>query len=92
MVPLLLRYSRRSGACAEHCINTRRLFLPVVWVVGSVPVRNVFCNLPHNHANHDNVPAGYAMFEMGSCPACRSCESHGNRDENGPNPSGTWAV
>ena len=48
---------------------------PVVWVVGFVPVRNVFCNLPpqnkDNHAKHDIVPATCAIFEMGSCPACR---------------------
>ena len=25
-----------------------------------------------NHAKHDIVPAAYVMFEMGSCPACRS--------------------
>ena len=73
MVPLSLWHSRRSGALAEHCIDTRHLH-PVVWVVGSVPVRTVLKPAPtkttDNHANHDYVQATYAMFETGSCPAC----------------------
>ena len=42
-----LWYSRRSGVLAEHWYNyTRRLLPPVVWLVGCVPVRTEFCNLP----------------------------------------------
>ena len=34
-------------------------------------MRTVLCNLPKTQANHDDVPAGCAMSEMGSCTACR---------------------
>ena len=78
MVPLSLWYSRRFGAFAEHCINTRRLLSPVVWVVGSVLLfrcEPCFATCPgkskDNHPKHDIVPATYAVFEIGSCPACR---------------------
>ena len=97
MVPLSLWYGRRSGELAEHCIKTRRLLPPVVWVVGSVLVRPVFCNLPpqkqRQSSNHDIVPATYARFEMGSCPTCRKlARVRRNVTLKNPNRSDNWPI
>ena len=58
---------------ADHCMDTHRLLPPVVWVVGSVPVRTVSATCPHrnnnSNANHDFLPATFAMFVMRSCLA-----------------------
>ena len=75
MVPLSLWYSSRSRALAEHCINPQRLLPPGGWG-GGFRCETCFATCPRknkdNHAKHDIVLATYAMFEMGSCPACEN--------------------
>ena len=84
MVPLSPGYSRHFGALAKHCFNTRRLLPPVIWVMGSVWVRIVLCNLPHS-TQRSSCKARYRAryfrhVRDEKLPRMSTCESQGKRD------------
>ena len=70
----------------EHCINTRRLLLPVAWAVDSVPVRKVFCNLPLQK----QTQSCKARYRWEVAPRVENLRESGERDTKKSQSSDNW--